>query len=403
MRSFRTNATRTILALASLAAVAFVWRVLPSQASRNSSAKGEITWKKIVLDKEFRSEGVTVADVNRDGKPDVIAGNFWYEAPNWTPHEIRPAQKFDGATGYSNSFLNFTMDVNADGWPDQICIGFPGDKAVWRENPGKKGGPWNEHVIWRSACNESPHFADLLGTKKPVLVFPYDESTMAWYEPGKDPSAEFTAHEISIPKAPGTQRFSHGMGVGDITGDGRADVLCTDGYWEAPRDRRRSPWKFIPAKLGPPCAHMLVYDVNGDGVPDVITTSAHNIGIWWWEQKKGLTGPEFEQHVIDTSFSQSHSAVLADINGDGLMDFVTGKRFWAHGPTGDVNPGDPAVIYWFELKRKNGKVEWIKHQVDDDSGVGTQFCVADVNKDGHQDIITANKKGVFVFLQQRSR
>ncbi len=360
-----------------------------------------LRFRKIVIDPEFRSEGVAVADVNRDGKLDILAGNVWYEAPNWTPHEIEPVQKFDPAHGYSNCFLSWSMDVNHDGWPDQIVIGFPGAKAVWRENPKGAPGPWKEHVICNSACNESPAFADLLGNHHPVLVFPHDETQMAWYEPGPDPTQPWIVHNISDPKAQGVQRFSHGMGVGDVNGDHRPDVLCKEGYWEAPKDPRTGPWKWVPAKLAPDCAQMQVYDVNGDGVPDVITSSAHNIGVWWWEQKKGPDGPEFIQHTIDQSFSQSHSLVLADINGDGVKDIVTGKRFWAHGPTGDVNPNDPAVLYWFELKRHHGQVEWVKHLIDSDSGVGTQFTVADVNGDGLLDVVVSNKKGVHLFLQER--
>lgn len=362
--------------------------------------KVDVTFKKTVLDREFRAEGVAVADVNRDGRPDILAGNLWYEAPFWTPHEILPPQKFDPATGYSNCFLSWASDVNRDGWPDQIVVGFPGEKAVWHENPRGESRPWKEHTIWRSACNESPHYADLLGSRMPVLVFPFDESQMAWFEVGADPMVEFTCHSISEPKSTGTARFYHGMGVGDINGDGRAEVLCREGYWEQPADPRSGPWKFVPCKFGADCAQMLVYDVNGDGIPDVITSSAHGVGIWWWEQRRGPSGPEFAKHVIDESFSQSHSIVLADINGDGVMDIVTGKRFWAHGPSGDINPNDPAVLCWFELKRHRGKVEWIKHQIDDDSGVGTQFTVTDVNRDGMLDIVVSNKKGVFYFEQQ---
>lgn len=360
-----------------------------------------IRWKKTVIDREFRSEGVTVADVNRDGRKDIIAGNFWYEAPHWTPREIAPPGKFDGATGYSNSFINFAADVNGDGWMDQILIGMPGEPAVWRENPRGAPGHWKQHAIWHSACNESQTFADILCNGKPVLVFPYDEKFMAWYEPDTDPRKPFIARRISREKMPGTQRFSHGLGVGDINGDGRADILTTEGYYEAPADPRQEEWKFIPAKLGGPCAHMHVYDVNGDGLSDVVTSSAHNIGVWWHEQRRGANGPEFIQHEIDASFSQSHALEMADINGDGVMDFVTGKRFWAHGPNGDVNPGDPCVLYWFELKRRNGKVSWERHEIDNDSGVGTQFLVTDVNGDGLLDVVTSNKKGVHLFEQVR--
>lgn len=370
------------------------------------STPHEVTFKKIVLDREFRSEGVAVADVNKDGKPDVLAGNLWYEAPNWTLHEIAPPGKFDAAKGYSNSFVNFAMDVNHDGWMDQIRIGLPFDhKVFWLENPKGKAGHWAEHVVFRNACNESPTMARLSGAgKEPVMIFSFDDAQMAWYELGKDPNAEFIAHTISdkFPKDKskdaGVFRYSHGLGVGDISGDGRPDVLIRSGYWEAPADPRQPNWKFVPKNFGDEAAQMYVYDVDGDGLNDVLSSSAHKIGIWWHQQQKDGS---FVTHTIDNSFSQSHSLELVDINGDGLKDLVTGKRFWAHGPTGDVNPGDPAVLVWFELQRKGREVKWVKHEIDSDSGVGTQFAVADLNGDKRPDIITSNKKGVHVFIQQK--
>jgi len=145
---------------------------------------------------------------------------------------------------------------------------------------------------------------------------------------------------------------------------------------------------------------MLVYDVDGDGDSDVITSSAHQYGMWWFEQKSDGGAVRFEQHTIAKDFSQVHALRLADINQDGIQDVVTGKRYFAHNGN-DPGSGEPAVVYWFEIRRPaKGKVEFIRHLIDDDSGIGTQFEVADINRDGKLDVVTANKKGVHVFLQQ---
>ncbi|MDZ7620637.1 MAG: VCBS repeat-containing protein, partial [Patescibacteria group bacterium] len=166
--------------------------------------------------------------------------------------------------------------------------------------------------------------------------------------------------------------------------------------WEAPEDRTQTPWPFHRVDFGKACAQMLVYDCNGDGLADVITTSAHEYGIWWHEQ----TADGWKTHDIDASFSQTHAVVLADINGDGLMDFVTGKRYYAHCGR-DPGAEEPALLCWYELKRVDGKPTWTRHVIDDNSGSGMNFEVVDINGDGLLDIATANKKGVFYFEQTR--
>jgi len=222
---------------------------------------------------------------------------------------------------------------------------------------------------------------------------------MAWWEPSQDLDKDFIRHLIDDP---GTQIAlgAHGLGVGDLTGNGRMDIVTPKGFWLAPEDRSKTPWTFTPADLGPDCADMAVVDVNGDGLPDVISSSAHQIGVWWWEQVKDGDKISFRKHVIDDSYSQSHALAVGDINGDGLPDLVVGKRKWAHGTHGDIRPDDPAVLYWYELQRKDGKVNWIRHLIDSDSGVGLQVIIADVNGDGKPDIVMSNKNGVFLFLQE---
>lgn len=397
-------AARLALTGSLLAAVAGALSLERGPAAAQAVAPKPVKWKKTVLDRVFRAEGACMADVNVDGQMDILAGEFVYMAPDWEPRQIAPTKEYAPATGYSECFLTFAMDVDDDLLPDQIVVGFPGKPAVWRKNPGRRAtGHWEEFPITESACNESPIFADLDGDDKPELVTAFKESQMAYYQPGPDPKKGWKQYLVGEPGKPGVQRFAHGLGVGDVDGDRFADILTPGGYYRAPIDPKKTPWKFIPAKLGPNCAQMYTHDFDGDDDMDVISSSAHQIGVWWYEQVKGADGkPDWKQHVIDDTFSQSHALMMFDINEDGKQDFVTGKRWWAHGPNGDVNPGDPAVLYWYEFKRTGSSVEWARHEIDNDSGVGTQFTVMPMRQFRPASIAIANKKGVFLFEQLRA-
>ena len=366
------------------------------------TAGRDVTFRKYHLWDEFYTEGITVADVNKDGKTDIIAGARWFEAPDWKVHDIWKHKKFDYTKGYSDSFLNFATDVNEDGWIDLICFDFPGREVYWFENPAGVETPWKRNLIDSVASNESPMMVDIDGDGKNDLVFGNEKlGQMAWFKSSvKSKKVTWNRTPISEQNSKGVGLFSHGLGWGDINKDGVNDVIIRGGWWEAPKDMKTTPWKFHEADLGESCAQMLTYDFDSDGDTDVVSSSAHDYGLWWYEQvfdenKKS----SFITHNIDTTFSEAHSLVLEDINKDGLPDLITGKRFFAHQGKG---PGgmEPAVIYWFELlKDGRQKPVWVRHLIDDTSGVGIQFEAEDINKDGRLDIVIGNKNGIFYFEQ----
>jgi hypothetical protein len=226
-----------------------------------------------------------------------------------------------------------------------------------------------------------------------------------------DPGAPWKFHAIT-PKSPKDyHKYTHGIGCGDVNGDGRIDIIEKDGWWEQPPSLEGDPvWTKHPFHFADAGAQMLVYDVNGDGLNDVITCiNAHGYGLAWYEQVRENGEITFRQHLIlnkdasknsdGVAFSQPHSLALIDIDGDGLQDIVTGKRFWAHGKNGgDPDSNGAAVVYWFKLVRPaKGEARFVPNLIDSDSGVGTEVRAGFISNPDHPDILVGNKKGVFVF------
>jgi hypothetical protein len=367
--------------------------------SAQTSQTKNIVFKKHIISSRFVSEGVATGDVNNDGKTDILAGNYWYEAPEWKSHMLH-ADTLNPVPEYSTSFLNYAIDVNNDGWIDLIRFDQPGGVCVWYENSKSNNTLWQRHMILSCAGIESPAFVDVdKDGRNDIICNDTLAKEVIWLKaPTQKNDTTCQRFVISHDKLRATNRYTHGLGWGDINKDGRNDVIIKSGWWESPVNVKDADWKFHEVSFGEDCANMFVFDVDKDGDEDIISSSAHNYGIWWHEQKKDAGGNiVWETHEISKAFSQSHGLVMKDINGDGYPDLITGKRYRAHN-NGDPGAFEPSVLYWFEfIPGKEPK--WIPHLIDDNSGIGLSFVVKDINNDNLPDIIISNKKGVFFFEQ----
>jgi hypothetical protein len=362
----------------------------------------EIPFRKHTIDLG-PSETVAIVDMNRDGKLDIVSGENWFEqappaapgeGPRWIKHKFRSLPYSDF---YLEDLSDLVIDVNGDGYPDIVSCSYWSRPLTWWENPGAQSKPWKEHLIESRSPVEFAFLVDILNTGKPQQLLPQfgdPNFPLTWYElSGKGGDSAWIAHVVS-PKS-----YGHGIGAGDVNGDGRTDIITPKGWFEAPPDPRNGQWVFHPEFDLGATGFIYTLDVNGDGLPDIVTSLGHDYGIFWYEQKKDAAGNRtWIKHLIDNSWSQAHALTLVDLKGDGHIDIVTGKRYFAHN---GHDPGDhePLGIYWYEPIKVRNELQWRRHVIDYSTrtGGGMQIPVVDIDGDGDLDIVVAGKSGLFLF------
>jgi 3-keto-disaccharide hydrolase/FG-GAP-like repeat len=393
----------------------FAWKDLNSINDPKESVSPRFTIQRV--SSLYYGWGATTADINHDGTLDIVSGPFYYLGPGFTERKLyREGRVYNPSTEFAPDMVNLAYDFTGDGWPD-ILSSLGSRHMDLYVNPKGQSRRWDKFSVLTTITTEIVLLKDLDKDGTPEVIFG-GGGVYAWAKP--DPAnatAVWTPHPIS---SPGEAVNGHGIGVGDINGDGRMDIAVPTGWYEQPPEGiTKSPWAFHAVEFGNNGVfgngggEMGVYDVNGDGLADVVNGSAHNWGIKWFEQKKAADGTRtFEQHLIAQDFSttnaggvvfsESHAARFVDMDGDKIPDFVTGKRLWSELESYNGNdPYGPAVLYIYKTVRNPkapGGAEFVPELIHNRSGVGSSFDAVDLNKDGHPDIVTATAYGTFVFF-----
>jgi len=352
--------------------------------------------KRLIADERYESAGVF--DVNNDGVPDIVSGAYWYEGPDFKKQHLVGDVLAVGE--YFDDFSTIPMDINGDGHVDFVTGGWWGDTVRWRENPGPKGGEWPEHVIAKCGNVETTRAWDVDGDGRAEIVPNTPGGPLVVYKLVTDAAGKgmgrFSAATV------GERAQGHGLGFGDINGDGRGDFVLANGWLEAPQDPWNGRWVLHEEfDLGSASVPVIVADVNGDGLSDLIVGQAHAYGLDWWEQGRDETGNRtWRKHPIDPYNSQYHDLQWVDIDGDGQCELVTGKRYRAHCGK-DPGAFDDVGTYYFKWNGESFSKQIIDYgPARVGTGLGIMFAVADLRGTGRLDIVAPGKDGLYVFLNE---
>ncbi len=337
----------------------------------------------IAADSDFEASGV--GDIDKDGDLDIVCGDRWYAAPDWKPHGIAKIEKRDG---YRLDFSNVLMDIDGDGYLDIVSCNWHEASVLWRQNPGKDvstSDTWATHVIDKPGNMETAIAVDVDGDGKLDFLPDVAQKTV-WY---RVENGTLVPHEISATVG------GHGIGFGDVNGDGRSDVLKPTGWFEAPTDRIHGEWKLHAEwSLGAVGIGILVNDFNGDGLSDVFTALGHDYGTFWLEQSK--SEPKWIRHDIDKDWSQGHALRLVDLDGDRQMEVLTGKRKYAH----ETDPGaeDDLVVFSYAFDRSKSTFRRDTIVRGKSVGLGLEPTIVDIDRDGDLDIVAPGKSGLYCLI-----
>ncbi|RNI39123.1 VCBS repeat-containing protein [Hanamia caeni] len=363
----------------------------------SSHAFSQVQFKKQMIAAES-FESVGVLDVNNDGHSDIVSGTFWYEGPDFIKRHFIGHLNRSGDGQYWDDFATIPLDVNGDGKMDYVTGDWFSKSIWWRENPGNDG-EWKLHIIDTTGNVECIMGVDIDKDGIPEIVPNTPNNPLKFYRLERDGHSNPTGKFTKVMVGPAQE---HGLGFGDINGDGSGDFIVSDGWYESPKDALKGKWIFHKEfQLKTAGVPIIVADVNKDGKNDLIVGQAHNYGLDWYEQKTDQAGKRYWiKHSIDPFNSQYHTMEWADIDNDGQNELITGKRYRAHNGN-DPGSNDLIGLYYFKWNGESFVKNVISYgPLGIGKGTGLFFSIADLHHSGRKDIIVAGKDGLYVFFNQ---
>ena len=363
----------------------------PEPVIKPVTMPSRIRFRKRVINEASDFEAACAADINGDGKLDIVSGDTWYEAPSWTPRKFRDIGVWGrgpDSSGYRMDFADLPMDVNGDGKLDIVSSDYSTGEIFWHENAGDSKDLWPRHLIAKPGSAETSVLAPILG-KNSLCVLPNCGGQVVWYELRKAGSTpEWVEHVV------GKAGAGHGVGWGDVNGDGKIDLITPNGWYEqldAANDKWtwHPDWNCNPGDLG---ISTPTWDFDGDGRNEVVFGSGHHYGLFVLVP---TAAGKWEQKPIDTSWSQVHTLILADIEKTRQPVVVTGKRYLAHDH--DIGAKEPLGVYYYKFDRK--AKAWVKYVIDEGTkaGTGLQLTAQDIRHTGRLDLLCPGKSGLYLF------